>query len=41
MVQWLAGVLVIRALTGQPMPSVDDADHLVQMTLRCILEQPS
>ncbi|ONI77512.1 TetR family transcriptional regulator [Kribbella sp. ALI-6-A] len=38
MVQWLAGVLVIRALTGQAMPSVEDADHLVQMTLRCILE---
>jgi AcrR family transcriptional regulator len=38
MVQWLAGVLVIRALTGQAMPRVDDADHLVQMTLRCIME---
>ena len=38
MVQWLAGVLIIRALTGEPMPQVEDADHLVQMTLRCIVE---
>lgn len=38
MVQWLAGVLVIRSLTGEPMPTVEDADHLVEMTLRCILE---
>jgi AcrR family transcriptional regulator len=37
MVQWLAGVLIIRALTGEPMPRVEDADHLVQMTLRCIV----
>ncbi|MGC4943161.1 TetR/AcrR family transcriptional regulator [Kribbella sp. DT2] len=38
MVQWLAGVLIVRALTGEPMPGVDDTDHLVQMTLRCIVE---
>jgi|SRR5215207_7229524 len=38
MVQWLAGVLIVRALTGEDMPSVEDADHLVAMTLRCILE---
>lgn len=38
MVQWLAGVLIIRAMTGEPMPRVEDADHLVQMTLRCIVE---
>ncbi|GAA1561911.1 TetR/AcrR family transcriptional regulator [Kribbella lupini] len=38
MVQWLAGVLIIRAMTGEPMPRVGDTDHLVQMTLRCILE---
>jgi AcrR family transcriptional regulator len=36
MVQWLAGVLIVRALTGEKMPSVDDADHLVAMTMRCI-----
>jgi AcrR family transcriptional regulator len=38
MVQWLAGVLIIRAMTGAAMPRVEDADHLVQMTLRCIVE---
>ncbi len=38
MVQWLAGVLIIRAMTGEAMPRVEDADHLVQMTLRCIVE---
>jgi AcrR family transcriptional regulator len=38
MVQWLAGVLIVRALTGEEMPSVEDADHLVAMTLRCIAE---
>ncbi|WP_041290436.1 TetR/AcrR family transcriptional regulator [Kribbella flavida] len=38
MVQWLAGVLVIRALTGEAMPTVADADHLMEMTLRCIVE---
>ncbi|MFC5261066.1 TetR/AcrR family transcriptional regulator [Kribbella qitaiheensis] len=38
MVQWLAGVLIVRALTGEKMPSVDDADHLVAMTMRCIAE---
>jgi AcrR family transcriptional regulator len=38
MVQWLAGVLIVRALTGEKMPSVDDADDLVAMTMRCIAE---
>jgi AcrR family transcriptional regulator len=38
MVQWLAGVLIIRAMTGEPMPRVEDADYLVQMTLRSIVE---
>ncbi|GAB3835270.1 TetR/AcrR family transcriptional regulator [Kribbella italica] len=38
MVQWLAGVLILRAMTREPMPRVEDTDHLVQMTLRCILE---
>ena len=38
MVQWLAGVLIIRAMTGEPMPRVEDVDHLVRMTLRCIGE---
>lgn len=38
MVQWLAGLLIIRALTGEPMPAPEDADDLVTMTLRGILE---
>ncbi|MEV6287527.1 TetR/AcrR family transcriptional regulator [Kribbella sp. NPDC051770] len=38
MVQWLAGVLIIRAMTGEPMPRIEEADHLVQMTMRCIVE---
>jgi AcrR family transcriptional regulator len=38
MVQWLAGVLIIRALTGEQMPAPEDAGHLVAMTMRCIVE---
>lgn len=38
MVQWLAGVLIVRALTGEPMPKPEDADHLVAMTMRSIVE---
>jgi AcrR family transcriptional regulator len=38
MVQWLAGLLILRALTGEPMPAAEDADYLVAMTLRCIIE---
>lgn len=38
MVEWMAGVFVIRALTGQPMPPVEDADRLADVTLRTILE---
>jgi AcrR family transcriptional regulator len=38
MVHWLAGVFVIRALTGEPMPAPEDADRLLTFTLRCILE---
>ena len=39
MVQWLAGVFVIRALTGEPMPTPEDADRLLTFTLRSILEE--
>ncbi|GAA0922724.1 TetR/AcrR family transcriptional regulator [Kribbella koreensis] len=38
MVQWLAGVLILRAMTGEPMPAVEDADHLVEMTMRSIVD---
>jgi AcrR family transcriptional regulator len=33
LVQWLAGVLIIRAVTGEAMPVAADVDHLVNMTL--------
>lgn len=38
MVQWLAGVLIVRALTGEPMPAVEDVDQLVSVTMRGIVE---
>ncbi|MEV6414454.1 TetR/AcrR family transcriptional regulator [Kribbella sp. NPDC051718] len=38
MVQWLAGVLILRAMTGEPMPAVDQADLLVEMTMRSIVD---
>jgi AcrR family transcriptional regulator len=41
MVQWLAGVFIIRALTGEPMPLPEDADRLVDITLRAILKDGS
>ncbi|TCO21201.1 TetR family transcriptional regulator [Kribbella steppae] len=41
MVQWLAGVFVIRALTGEPMPAPEDADRLLRFTLRCVMEEDS
>ncbi|HEY0475616.1 MAG TPA: TetR/AcrR family transcriptional regulator [Kribbella sp.] len=37
MVQWLAGLLVLRALTGEAMPAPEDADDLVAMTMRSIV----
>lgn len=33
-VQWLGGLLAIRAITHRPMPSVDEVDDLVAFTLR-------
>ena len=41
MVQWLAGVFIVRALTGEPMPLPEDADRLVAITLRAILKDGS
>jgi AcrR family transcriptional regulator len=38
MVEWLAGVFIVRALTGEPMPTPEDTDHLVEFTLRSIME---
>ena len=33
-VQWLGGLLAIRAITHRPMPAIEDADTLVEFTLR-------
>jgi AcrR family transcriptional regulator len=41
MVEWLAGVFIIRMLTGQPMPVPDEADHLVEVTMRAIMKDGS
>jgi AcrR family transcriptional regulator len=38
MVEWMAGVFVIRALTGQPMPLPEDAERLVDVTLEAVLD---
>jgi AcrR family transcriptional regulator len=35
-VQWLGGLLAIRAITHRPMPRVDDAEVLVEFTLHGI-----
>jgi AcrR family transcriptional regulator len=36
-VQWLGGLLTLRAVTDRPMPSVDEVDALVGLTLRGVL----
>ena len=36
-VQWLGGLLAIRAITHRPMPTVEDVDVLVEFTLRGVL----
>ena len=41
MVEWMAGVFIVRALTGRPMPALDDTDRLVDLTLRSILKDGS
>jgi AcrR family transcriptional regulator len=41
MVEWLAGVFIVRALTGQPMPVAEEADRLVDITLRAIMKDSS
>jgi AcrR family transcriptional regulator len=33
-VQWLGGLLALRAITHRPMPPVEDAEKLVEFTLR-------
>ena len=41
MVEWLAGVFIIRTLTGQPMPVPEEADRLVEVTMRAIMKDGS
>ncbi|MFC0628421.1 TetR/AcrR family transcriptional regulator [Kribbella deserti] len=41
MVQWLAGLLIVRAVTGEPMPGPDDVEDLVRMTLFGICGDPA
>lgn len=36
LVEWLAGVLIVRAITGQPMPALEHAGALVDITLHGI-----
>jgi len=38
-VQWLGGLLAIRAITHRPMPGVDEVDSLVAFTLRGVRAQ--
>lgn len=38
-VQWLGGLLASRRITGRPMPTLDDVDALVDLTLRGILAE--
>jgi AcrR family transcriptional regulator len=39
MVEWMTGVFVIRALTGQPMPLPEDAERLVDVTLQAVMDR--
>ena len=36
-VQWLGGLLAVRAITGRPLPGLDEVDHLVRLTLQGVL----
>lgn len=36
-VQWLGGVIAVRAITNRPLPTLEDVPHLVEMTIRGIL----
>jgi hypothetical protein len=39
-VQWLGGLIAVRAITNRPLPSLSDVPHLVEMTIRGILVDP-
>lgn len=36
-VQWLGGVIAVRAITNRPLPTVDDVPELVELTVRGVL----
>jgi AcrR family transcriptional regulator len=36
-VQWLGGMITVRAVSGRPLPGVDDVEALVDFTLRGVL----
>jgi len=36
-VQWLSGLLAVRAITNRPMPTLDDVDGLVELALHGIV----
>ncbi|MGN6129556.1 MAG: TetR/AcrR family transcriptional regulator [Nocardioidaceae bacterium] len=38
-VQWLGGLLAVRAITNRPMPGVDEVDRLVEFTLRGVADR--
>jgi AcrR family transcriptional regulator len=38
-VQWLGGLLAVRAITNRPMPTLDDVDQLVAFTLHGVLQK--
>lgn len=40
-VQWLGGVITVRAVSGRPMPTAEDVDALVDFTLRGVLAGPT
>ncbi len=39
-VQWLGGLIAVRAITNRPLPALSDVPHLVEMTIRGILVDP-
>jgi len=38
-VQWLGGLLAVRAITNRPMPKVEETDQLVEFTLQGVRKQ--
>jgi AcrR family transcriptional regulator len=38
-VQWLGGLLAVRAITNRPMPAVDEVDRLVEFTLNGVADR--